>query len=99
MWISGMLSLLQKFTTALSFCEVCNQPVEQGSNRNVWINVSEFSEGFWKKNMELFCQERNTALVADSFSWHFTALFLFSSPSHCKDNMSSNKCNSNMFFR
>lgn len=71
--MSGLLSLLQKFTTALSFCEVCNQPVEQGSNRNVWINVSEFSEGFWKKNMELFCQKRNTALVADSFSWHFTA--------------------------
>lgn len=47
---------------------MCNQPVEQGSNRNVWINVSEFSEGFWKKNMGLFCQERNIALVADSFS-------------------------------
>lgn len=94
-----MLSLVRKFTTALSFCEVYNQPVEQGSNRNVWINVSEFSEGFWKKNMELFCQERNTAFVADSFSWHFTALFFFSSPSHCKDNMFSNKCNSNMFSR
>lgn len=72
-----MLSLVRKFTTALSFCEVCNQPVEQGSNRNVWINASEFSKGFWKKNVELFCQERNTAFVADSFSWHFTALFFF----------------------